>query len=117
MEINRESFDVKVTLTASATTTPAIPFQKAIAGTIHIPTGSSITSLTWHTGYTAPPVASTPEAATVFVAAYDSAATPAAVTQTVAAARSYPIPTALAGARWLKCVANAGGDVYITWKT
>lgn len=117
MDIQRETFDLTVALTADATTTPTIGFQKAVCGTIHIPSGSPITSLTWYSGYTAPATASEAEAATVFLPAYDSAATPAAVTQTVAAGRSYPIPVALAGSRFLRCVVNSAGTAYITWKT
>lgn len=117
MDIQRETFDTAVVLTTSSTTTPTISFQKQIAGTIHIPDGSSITLLTWYSGYTAPATASAAEAATVFVAAYDSAATPAAVTQTVAAGRSYPIPVALAGSKYLRVTGDAAGTVYITWKT
>lgn len=117
MDLQRESWDTAVALMTSSSTTPTIPFQKAIAGTVHIPSGSSITTLTWYSGYTAPATSSAAESATVFVAAYDSAATPAAVTQTVTANRSYPIPAALAGSRYLRVTGDAAGTVYFTWKT
>lgn len=117
MNISRETFDTAVALTADVATTPIISFEKMVAGTIHLPAGSPITLLTWHSGYTAPATAGVAEAATVFVAAYDSAATPAAVTQTVAASRSYPIPVAIAGSRFLRCVVNSAGTAYITWKS
>lgn len=117
MDIQRETFDTAVALTTSSATTPTISFQKAIAATIHIPSGSTIVTLTWYSGYTAPATSSAAEAATVFTAAYDSAAIPVAVTQTVAAGRSYPIPVALAGCRYLRCTGDAAGTVFITWKT
>ena len=116
MDIERETFDTAVALTTSAGTTPVISFQKCVAGTIHLPSTSTATLLTWHSGYTAPATSAAAESATVFVAAYDSAG--AAVTQTVASgAGAYPIPVALAGCRFVKCVANAAGTVYFTWKT
>lgn len=115
MDIQHETWDTAVALTNDAATTPTISYQSAVSGTVHIPTGSSITSLTWHSGYTAPATASAAEAATVFVPAQDSAG--AAVVQTVAQTKSYPIPVALLGSRYLRCVANAAGTVYITWKT
>ena len=117
MDIQRECFDTSVALTASVSTTPVFGFAKCIAGTVHIPSGSSITLLTWYSGYTAPATASAAEAATVFTAAYDSAAIPVAVTQTVAAGRSYPIPVALAGCRLLRVTGDAAGTVNFTWKT
>lgn len=117
MDIQRETFDTAVVLTTSSSTTPTLGFQNCVAGTIHIPSGSLITTLTWYSGYTAPATPSAAESATVFTAAYDSAATPAAVTQTVAADRSYPIPVALAGCRFLRVTGNSAETVYITWKT
>lgn len=115
MEIARETFDTAVVLTTSSSTTPTISFQRSVAGMVHIPSGSSITTLTWYSGYTAPATSAAAESATVFVAAQDSSGT--AVTQTVAAAKSYPIPIALAGSRYLRVTGDAAGTVYITWKT
>jgi hypothetical protein len=72
-----------------------------------IPVGSSITSLTW---YESDDVGGT------YVAAYDDSSPPAAVTQTVSAGKGYPIPTILAGARALKIVADASGNVTVSLK-
>ena len=116
-DITRFTWDTAVALTTSSATTPTISYEKANSGTIHIPTGSTITTLTWYSGYTAPATSTAAESATVFVAAYDSAGTPAAVTQTVSAAKSYPIPAALAGCRFLRVTGDAAGTVYFTWKT
>lgn len=97
---------LSIDLTTALGTTPVIPYGSYTHGTIQV-TGASITSLTWYTCDT--------ETGT-FIAAYSSAATPAAIAQTVSAAKSYPIPADLAGARWLKCVANAAGAVEISLK-
>ena len=91
-------------LNTATGTTAEIQYKKAAGGMIHIPTGSSITSLTWHTSHDG----------TTYVAAQDSEG--AAVTQTVAAAKSYPIPDALYGAPYLKAVSNASGNVHVTLK-
>jgi hypothetical protein len=101
----RRTVRFDVTLTASLATTPDIGYADFAGGMVHVPTGSSITSLTWYTSHDG----------TTYIAAQDS--TGVAVTQTVAAAKSYPIPDALFGAGKLKCVANAGGAVYLTFKS
>lgn len=76
-------------------------------GMVSIPTGSTITTLTWY--------ASSSEGGT-YLPAYSSAAVPAAVTQTVSAGQTYPIPSDLNGARFLKIVGNAAGVVGVTLK-
>lgn len=76
-------------------------------GMVLVPSGSSLTTLTWHTSET--------EGGT-YVPAYSSAAVPAAVTQTVSAGKSYPIPSDLNGARFLKITGNAAGVVGVTLK-
>lgn len=109
-----------LSLNTAIGTTPEIPFEAFSGGTIHIPTGSSITTLTW---YTAPFQTGRPQNAPglsasqtqTFQPAKDSSGT--AVTQTVTAANSFPIPTALFGAGSLKCVVNAAGTVDICLKT
>jgi hypothetical protein len=76
-----------------------------IAGMVFVPTGSTITSITWYATYT--------EGGT-FLAAYDQDG--AAVVQTVAAAKAYQLPTALAGAYSLKAVTDADGTIYVSLK-
>ena len=93
-------------LTTSLATTAAIDISHHAWGTVHIPTGSSITSLTYYTSIA-------PNG--TFVAAQDS--TPAAIVQTVGAAKSYPLPSALFGAAAIKIVANAAGNVDISLKS
>lgn len=106
MSTQRVALSQDVALTTSAGTTPAISIDGYASGEVYIPTGSSITTLTYHVA---------PSSAGTFIAAYD--ATPAAVTQTVAAARAYPIPSALFGAAMMKIVVNAAGTVSITTKS
>ena len=107
MMLQRLSRVHSVAVTASLATTGQIPYHDMSGGRVHIPAGSSITSLTW---YDATDLGGT------FLAAYDSAATPAAITQTVSAEKSYPIPVDLFGARVLKVVGNAEGTVTISLK-
>lgn len=92
-------------LTNSLNTTPAIDISSAGGGSIFIPTGSSINSLTF---YISTAVDGT------FIALYDGAN--AAVVKTVAAARGYPLPAECFGALAVKIVANAAGSVDISLK-
>ncbi len=103
--IERGNDQITVAVTDVLATTGAIPYQGFSSGEVHIPSGS-ITSLTWSVSHDG----------TTYFSAYDSAATPAAVTQTVGSGKAYPIPAALAGARFLKAVGNAAGTIYVSLK-
>jgi len=92
-----------VTLTTSASTTPAIPLGPKYRGVVYVPTGSSITTLTFHV---APTISDT------FIPLYTTGGS--AVTQTVAAARAYPLPSSLVGAGAMKVVGDAAGAITIT---
>jgi len=105
MYIKRQAPASDVTLAADITT-PAISFGDAAGGLIIIPTGSSITSLTFYGSDTA---------AGTYVQIYDSAN--AAVSRTVAEARAYALPDECFAVRWLKIVANAAGAVKLTLKS
>lgn len=96
---------VTIPVTAAEATTGVIPFGSDVVGRVEIPTGSTITSLTWYDHYL--------ETGT-FVAAYDE--TGAALVTVVAAGRSYPIPSDLAGSRFLKAVGDAAGTIYVHLK-
>ncbi len=93
-----------VVVSTSEVSSKAVPYADFERGMVHVPSGSSITTLTWHV--------STKERGT-YLPAYNSAG---AVTQTVAAGRSYPIPSDLQGAAWLKMTGNASGSVGVTLK-
>lgn len=82
-----------------------IPFEKSAGGQLYVPTGSSLTTLTWHTAE---------NDGGTFLPAYD--ADGVAVTQTVTAAGSYPFPTALFGCAALKITGNADGTVHVNLK-
>ncbi len=102
----RDSINQDVALTTSAATTPEISISIFGSGQIHIPTGSSITSLTYYTA---------PNSGGTYLPAQDASGS--AVTQTVAATKSYPIPAILFGAAQIRIVANAAGTVSLSLKT
>lgn len=94
---------VVIPLTAVIGTTGTIPYATQSGGTIHIPSGSTITSLTFY---------SREDGANY--ALYDSTGTP--VTLTVAANNAYPIPAACFGCETLKILANASGNIICSLK-
>ena len=103
--IERSSTKQTASLTTAIGTTEEIIIGPHATGTVGIPTGSSITSLTYwvsHDGVTYIPLW-----------AVDNAA---AVTQTVEQTRAYPIRPESFGSRFLKIVSNAAGDVYVSLK-
>lgn len=82
-----------------------IDMRNAAGGRILIPSGSTITSLTWlesHDGET-------------FVSCYDADGN--AVSQVVAAGRSYPIPDAVFASGILRAVGDADGTIHVTRKS
>jgi len=97
--------------TTSLATTPEIPFEDYSGGTLHIPSTSSITQLTW---YTAPFQTGRPQndvnlstkLTQTFQPAKDSGGV--AVVQTITAGNSFQIPAALFGAGALKAVITGG---------
>lgn len=93
-------------LTTSLTTTPAVSISAYAAGVVYIPTGSTITSLTYYAAYGTDGT---------YVPIYDQ--TGSAITQTVVADRCYAMPSDLFGAGQIKIVANAAGDVQLSLKT
>jgi hypothetical protein len=106
-------------LTASAATTPELNFEESAGGLIRIPTGSNITSLTFHAACWADPSKSGAGERQVIPAPtysplYDSTNT--AVTRTVAANRAYALPPECFGAGGIKIVADAPGSVEISVK-
>jgi hypothetical protein len=92
------AYSLTVAVTAVLNTTPPIPYDSANSGLVHIPHGSTITSLTWYSS------ANGIDFAQVGTA------------QTVAADGGYQIPTALQAATILKAVGNAAGNILLTLK-
>ncbi len=82
----------------------AINYSDFERGMVSVPTGSSLTTLTWHV--------SGSESGT-FLPARNAAG---AITQTVSGGNAYPIPSDLQGARFLKITGNADGVVGVTLK-
>lgn len=103
--IRRAYTPQEVSLTTSATTTPEIPFEDCAGGAVFVPTGSTITLLTYHAA---------PKTGGTYLPLYDKDGN--AVTQTVAAARAYPLPVACYGAGALRIVANNAGAVTLNKK-
>ena len=94
-----------VVLTTLLASTPEIVLPSGKwDGIIHVPSGSSITSLTFY-------VASS-EAGT-YVPLYTTAG--AAVSQTVAAARAYPVKDEVKKSRFVKIVADAAGSIVLAY--
>lgn len=102
MQIDRRTTKHTLSLTTSLGTTEACPMTSLASGMVFIPTGSSITSLTFHAAHTA---------GGTYHAVYDSAGT--AVTKTVAATRCYPLPVSIYGCHSFKIVSDAAGDVTV----
>jgi len=93
-----------VSLTTSETTTPVIDKRGFAGGSVQVPAGSSITTLTFYGDH---------DGSDTFGALYDNLG--AAVTLTVAASRVTQLPDALFGVPYIKIVADAEGDVTISW--
>jgi hypothetical protein len=106
--ITRESVKFSVSLTTSEATSTEVVFAYTSGGTIFIPTGSAITSLTYYASPT-----SRAEGGTYLPL---SDADGAAVTQTVTGGRAYDMPSALFGCRYIKIVVNAAGTVAVCVK-
>ena len=94
----------EVTIATSVGSSEEIFMENADGGRIIVPSGSSLTTLTFHESHNG----------TTYVAAYD--ANNSAVTLTVAAARSYPLPSVLNASRFIKITGNASGTVFFIGK-
>lgn len=106
-EIVRDSRVASYALTNSLSTTQAIDASQAASGAIHIPDGSSITSLAF---YAATALDGT------FAQCYDSTNT--AITMTVAQNRAYQLPDSLYPFSFLKIVIDqASVSVPVVLKT
>ena len=97
--------DMSVAVATSVDDSKEIIFEDWGGGRVYIPSGSSITSLTWYDA---------PEPGGTYHAANDEDSV--ALVQTVEAGKSYEIPVSLAGAGALKIVGDATGTVTVTLK-
>lgn len=103
--MSKNSASQRVSVTTSLATTPEVIFSDQVVGRIRIPSGSSITTLTFY---------DCEEPAGEFALAIDAATNGVL---TVAAGRSYKIPYELVGAGCLKIVGNAAGEIYLNMKS
>lgn len=99
-----------VAITTDVATTPIVDKSGYPLGRIYIPTGSTITTLTF---YDQPHVkkGTDPASSDAYYTAMDSAG--AAVTLTVAAAKSYPLPEGVATSPLLRITGDAAGSITI----
>lgn len=110
--ISRDFAWEKLTLTNSETTTPDLNKTGYAFGEIYIPSGSSITTLTYYSTPRPETEPGPPAYSDEWMPCQDSSGV--AVTQTVAASKCYPLPVAIAGAGMIRIKANAAGVVYVT---
>ena len=103
-----------VALNTAIGTTAEISYGEFDCGMVHIPNGSSITSLTW---WASNALGGEYEAALHTVNQLVTPRTYVATVQTVAANGSYPIPEELVGSIGLKIVSNAAESVSISLKS
>src|SRR5690349_24957362 len=101
----QHSTNKSLALTTSAATTDALVVSEYQSGGIFIPTGSPITTLTYH---------AVQESAGDYLPAYDAAGV--AIVQTVSGGKAYAMPAALFGFALLKIVVNAAGSVKVSLK-
>lgn len=90
-----------VTIDTSVSNSTLIDYRRYNGGNFTVPSGSSITTLTFYTAHE--------DVSASYIAAYTEAN--AAVTMTVAASRRYPLPAALAGAHFIRATGNAAGTL------
>lgn len=98
-------YNTSVSLTTSASTSPTLRVGQYAEGVIIIPTGSSITDLTFYASHDD----------STYVPLYDASKTAVAQT-TLTAGRAYEIPSAAMSCHYLRVVANAAGTVHLTLK-
>lgn len=77
----------------------AISFGDFETGRVHVPVGSALTALAWHSSLSRDGA---------YLAVKDGSDSP--VTSTVSAGGSYAFPAALLGARFIKITGNVVGD-------
>jgi hypothetical protein len=101
VKIVGSSGDVAASCTNDATTTARILRDGYPMGSVHVPSDSDITSITWY---------GTNVAGVAGVAGYDQDGV--AITQTVAADRICELPTAIACFKYVLPVTDAAGSLY-----
>ena len=104
----RISDPIPVAITASETTTTAIPIGDYAGGALFVSAATG-TSVSYYGGY---------DTAVAFLPIYDrTATTPVAITQVIAATRAFMIPVECFGFPYIKLVGNDVATAKITMKT
>lgn len=94
-----------IDITAAESTSVAIDIRTFAGGSIQIPVGSSITTITFYADH---------DAAGVFGAMYDNEGY--ALALTVAAGRTYELPSAIFSVPYFKMVGNTTGTITVFLK-
>lgn len=94
-----------VAITASESTSPSVDARTFAGGSVQIPVGSSITTLTFYADH---------DRAGVFGTLYDADGT--AISLTVAAGRTYELPATIFNVPYFKMVGNTTGNVSVFLK-
>lgn len=121
MQIERRCKPIlNCSLTTSLTTTTEIEMEGFTEGTIFIPSGSPITTLTYNAAPFPSDLPAGPQGppAQTFLPLYDSNLTTAvAQAQTVAAGHAVQMPAAVFGCASIKITVNSAGTVHLTLKS
>ena len=104
------STPIDITIATSVANSQELPMGGWCGGVIEIPSGSTITSLTFHHSMESVEELDDDGATKAnYVAFHDAAGT--AITMTVAADKAYTIPDAVNEAGFVKMVGNAAGSI------
>jgi hypothetical protein len=95
----------EITVGTTVADSDAIQYQNYAGGQVFVPTGSSITSLTWYSSYDG----------ITYTAIYDGGGT--SVTTTIVAAENCPIPDECFACPFLKAIDAAGGTIVVSLKS
>ncbi len=112
----------QLSLTTSLGTTPPIPMEGFAGGTIYIPSGSPITTLTWYgsprDSSSQDPLtpASNTQPAPTFYPLHTNDSLDTAETLTVSAGNCYNLPADVFGFGALKITVNSAGQVELSMK-
>ncbi|MCA9366691.1 hypothetical protein KC887_00295 [Candidatus Kaiserbacteria bacterium] len=101
-----------VDVTNSVSTTEQITVSGFTRGAVYVPTGSSLTSLTFHVAPHKTPRASATEPGDYLPLQKEDGS--AAIAMTVEAGKAYPLPAEIAGVAFAKMVGNTSGMVTLT---
>lgn len=104
--IKQSEDQVSKAITTSEATTARLDISKFSSGTVHIPSGETVVTLTFY---------SAPNSAGTFLPLYDTAGN--AVTLTVVNGRAYQIPAAVFGSAIVKMIGNVACTAHFSFKS